>query len=266
MINKNKLYAKRDFKKEGENGGSWWISEEEAPKYNKRNFGIFWSPNSEEFQKNRLKENVKHIYWWFADLDAKISGGKEEQLKRINSLPCKPNWLVETRNGYHCYWKSKDGTVENFESISKGIISKLGSDPAVSFCSALLRAPNYYHCKDPNNKFLVHTIYETNEEFSEEEMLFYFKPPVDRRKEVINKYEGKGLEFFKNPDNWEKIFHLSWIIDGHRNSELSKAAYKAYMNGFRGNDLLVLMTNLNQKIAGKPLPQDEINAMIRRLK
>lgn len=262
MLNLNKLYVKKDF----ENGGSWWIPKEEAKGYNDRNFGIFWAPNMEEGETHRLKENVKKIYWWFADMDEKLSGGKKEQYDRIMKLSCKPNWVVETKNGYHCYWKAKNGTVENWDRIIRGIINTLGSDPARKDQNGLMRAVGYYHCKDPNNKFLIKTVFETDEEFSEREMMFFFKAPKEKKIDFDAKYSDIAPDEWVNPDNFERLYHVSRISEGNRNVSLRDKAYKAFIHGVTGNDLLTLLLKLNVMMPCKSLPEQEIKAMIRRLR
>ena len=262
MLNTKKLYVKKDF----EQSGAWWVSEKEAKEYNLKNFGVFWSPNIEENEKRRIKENVKRIYWWYADLDQKLSGGKEEQYQRIKALPCKPNWVVETKNGFHCYWKAKDGTKKNWDLIIRGIIVKLQSDPAVKGENALLRAVGYYHCKDPKNRFLVHTVYENDEEFTEKEMLYWFRLPPERPKVYEIKYSGLSPKEWLNPDNFEKLYHLSSISEGCRNNMLKDKIYKAYKNGVIGSDLIELALKLNSCLKCQPLPRGEVIAMTRRLK
>ena len=100
------------------------VKESQCSYYNQKKYGVFMTFNTFEGAR-RLKENLKEICFWACDID---KGTKEEQFQRIKQLILKPNIIVESKNGFHCYWRAKDGTKENYQKIVKGIIKKLGAD------------------------------------------------------------------------------------------------------------------------------------------
>ncbi len=93
------------------------------------------------------KEDVLEVICFFADLDFKdYTGGEEEARKRIREFQFQPSIIVETGNGFHCYWLFKEPLkIEEdyiwFESINKGIAEYLGADRCWNI-DRILRVPN----------------------------------------------------------------------------------------------------------------------------
>jgi hypothetical protein len=50
---------------------------------------------------------------------------KKEFLSKINSFPVKPSWVVDTRNGYQCYWILDSNTNSPHKTYWNGIQKKL---------------------------------------------------------------------------------------------------------------------------------------------
>ena len=50
---------------------------------------------------------------------------KKEFLNKINSFPVKPSWVVDTRNGYQCYWILDSNTNSPHKTYWNGIQKKL---------------------------------------------------------------------------------------------------------------------------------------------
>jgi hypothetical protein len=46
---------------------------------------------------------------------------KEEQYKMIELSPIQPSLIVESKRSYHIYWFAKDGTIENWRKIMRGL-------------------------------------------------------------------------------------------------------------------------------------------------
>lgn len=251
-----KLYAMYDVK-DSSRKEFIKVTPKQAKEYNDNNYGIFWTPN--DFNGARKKENLVGINFWYCDIDG---GDKAEQLKLIDKVVT-PSVIVESKNGYHCYWKCRDATLDNFERIERGIIAKLNGDVHCKDVSRVLRVPNFWHCKDPDNKFLVKYVHTSKRSFPEDFMLFHF--PYKEPKIENYDFSHLGLDYILNEENWERVFHLSNIITGNRNSMLKDQVYKAYMHGVRGNDLVQLSLRLNEKIAN-PLPRGEVISMSRRLR
>jgi hypothetical protein len=146
------------------------ITSEDAAFYNtaEQGYGVFHTVNEFEGER-RVVENLRALRYWYADLD---TGTKEEQLERI-AKHLKPTRIVETRKGFHVYWKAIDATLANWDRIVKrGIVPALEADPRASDPLRLLRAPGYYHHKQ--EPFLVRTVAQANVAYHEGQMLEAF--------------------------------------------------------------------------------------------
>ena len=234
------LYALHDYDKEKK--GMFIVDEVRAKELNKQGYGIHWMP--QVFKDNiRKMENLQKIRYWIADIDV---GDKEKMLRRIASLPVVPTHIIETKRGYHCYWRAKDATLGNYATIEKGISEALFSDGSLITPTHTLRFPGFYHWKDPKNPFLIKWVWKHPEnEYSEALMLRCFKPkPVK-----VNKFErlaqapiSVDLQTVIQPENWDKYLHADLATQGNRNNQFNKIAYHLKMLGAdRGLMLRVLM-------------------------
>lgn len=234
-------------------GGAICTNYSELEKYNKLGYGIFFTPN--DFDGERKVENLKRINFWIADID---DGSKDEQMKRIESLPIKPTTIVETKKGYHCYWKAEDATLENYADIEAGLIERLKADKHCKDVSRLLRCPNFYHLKDPQNPFLVKVIKNEEKSYSESKMMFVYKIKKPTYNKI--KYEGDKQDFL-DETKWDKIFGLNRIGEGCRNAEFSRIAFWLRDEGFGKEIVLNTIRLMNQKIK-KPLDDWEIKQLV----
>lgn len=248
------IYALHDSNPELKRKGAFLISKQDIEKYNSEGYGIFWTPN--KFNGARKAENVTEIRFWVADID---EGTKEEQMSRIDTLPLKPSFIVETKKGYHCYWRAIDATLDSYRDIECGLIERLKADKACKDVCRLLRYPNCYHCKDPQNRFLVHTVLKNDKEYTERQMLYVFRLPKPVYKPI--KYEGDNKDML-DPKNWEKIFHISQICEGGRNNELSRITFWLRDVGFDRATIEQTVHTMNNMLV-RPLDKWEVNSIIR---
>lgn len=234
------------------------IKVEDLKNINADGWGIFHSPN--DFNGRRKADNLKKINYWIADID---DGTKEEQMNRINKLVLKPTCIVETKKGYHCYWKAKEGAAQsNYRHIAIGLIEVLKADKACKDVCRILRVPNYYHMKDPNNPFLVKTIYKDDRVITEEQMLYVYKLPEPKYEK--KEYTG-DKEDLLDEERWEKIFKLSHINEGGRNNNLTRIYFWLRDEGFPKDIIDNTILRMNSAISN-PLPQWEILQLIRSKK
>lgn len=233
-------------------GGAILTPKCELEKYNKQGYGIFWTPN--DFNGERKINNLSRINYWIADID---EGEKVEQLERIDNLALLPSVIVETKKGFHCYWKAEDATIDNYKKIEEGIIKKLNADKHCKDPSRLLRVPGFYHLKDPKNPFMVKVVFKCKKTYSEKKMLFYFKDNTIIKK---IKYDGDKKDFL-DESKWDKIFKLNQISEGCRNGEFSRIAFWLRDEGFNKEIVLNTLERMNQKIKS-PLDRQEIKTIV----
>lgn len=103
---------------------------------------------------------IKQFTCCFCDMDA----GRDDQgkyfkpsivmqkkkafLKKINEFPVKPSWVVDTRNGYQCYWIFDDasrkivGHNKTFwNGLQKKLVNYFGGDPRAIKPNQIYRVP-----------------------------------------------------------------------------------------------------------------------------
>jgi len=150
--------------------------------FNDSKWGIYWSVNEFDDSGSHKKENIVKINSFFADLD----GDKKRLLKVLSKITAHPSQIVETKNGYHLYWFSKDGQIENYREIQERILLHVPQADRLKDTTRMLRVPGYYHWKDENNPFLVKQISYTGKTYTENEMKSYFKGTKKESKKIEN--------------------------------------------------------------------------------
>lgn len=249
------LYALHDSDPILKRKGAFPILKEEAPKYNQLNYGIFWTPNV--FKGQRKASNLEKIRYWIADID---TGSKEEQLDRINKLPILPNNIVETKKGYHCYWKANDATLENYRDIAIGLIERLNADKACKDVCRLLRYPGFYHCKDPNNRFLVKEVASNEYVATESQMLCAYQI----RKKIykpITKYEGSNQDMILE-ENWDRYFRFNQAMVEGRNNYFTRVIFWLRDKKFPKDVIESVCEDMNNKLP-KSLDKWELETIIK---
>lgn len=233
--------------------GAFEIKENEQQSYNEKGYGIFMTFNSFEGER-RKKENVTKICFWACDID---EGSKDEQLQRINALTIKPNIIVESKNGFHCYWKAKNGSKENYEKIEKGIIKKLNGDRHCKDPLRLLRVPFMYHNKDKDNPYMVTIKKAEKKSFDELQMLYYFGEKEEKRKQQkSNDLKDCDLK------DYEKIFKIRNINKGERNSYLFWVLNRLKDNNLSNGEIRQIIEHLNSCLVDR-LSDLEIQQLLR---
>jgi hypothetical protein len=114
---------------------------------------------------------IKQFTCCFCDMDA----GRDEQgkyfkpsivmtkkkqfLKKINEFPVAPSWVVDTRNGYQCYWIFDDasrkmiGSNKTFWSgLQKKLVNYFGGDPRAIKPNQIYRVPYTWWRKEWEKK------------------------------------------------------------------------------------------------------------------
>jgi hypothetical protein len=103
---------------------------------------------------------IKQFTCCFCDMDAGrdeqgsyfkpslVMQKKKEFLAKINSFPVKPSWVVDTRNGYQCYWIFDDtsrnivGSNKTFwNGLQKKLVNYFGGDPRAIKPNQIYRVP-----------------------------------------------------------------------------------------------------------------------------
>jgi hypothetical protein len=179
---------------------------EEAKTFNNAGYGIFWCVNEyETFQ--RRAANLTKINYWFCEIDTQK---KASQLQYLQKCPLIPNLVIESKNGFHVYWRAQNATLENFKEIVRcRLIPYFSADPKASDVLRLLRCPEFYHHKDPADSFLVKKVWDLEGSYTEEQMLRMFKPKQKKEK----------VEWFAPTENmsfWQQVASIDGREAIHR--------------------------------------------------
>jgi hypothetical protein len=103
---------------------------------------------------------IKEFTCCFCDMDAGrdnegnyfkpsvVMTKKKQFLKKINEFPVKPSWVVDTRNGYQCYWIFDDASRQMIGSnktfwngLQKKLVNYFGGDPRAIKPNQIYRVP-----------------------------------------------------------------------------------------------------------------------------
>jgi hypothetical protein len=210
------LFALHDSDRETHRGMRRVRSRGEAQELNSRGFGIHMLFN--EFKNDiRRKDNILRVRAWSVEID---DSTKEEQLARIEK-GLTPTLVVESKRSFHVVWAARDATSENFDSIVAGrLIPFYGADRAAKDITRTIRAPGYYHTKNPADPFLVREVFARNVSYSEQEMMQFYpdqstKPSFEAdTREVTAQQVGNGRF-------WDRIWKLNceealYRLSGHQ--------------------------------------------------
>ena len=246
-----KLYARHDYDPSLQVKGMFEVTLEQAQELNKLGYGIHHCVNDLIDGANRRDENITRINYWTADLD---DGTKEDMTNNIAKLVLKPSRVVETKRGFHLYWKALNATTVNYRRVQEGLIKILNGDKSLKSPSRTLRRPDFYHMKDPKNPFMVKVIGGNGKEYTEEKMLFCYGLPVKKIKKI--EYKGDKADMLLQ-ENFEKLYHLSSIGKGGRNNDLAKISLWLRDEGFDEATNLNTLLRINTLIS-EPLPNHEV--------
>jgi hypothetical protein len=151
-------------------GGAKRIKRSDAQNWNSRGYGIFHTVQT--FKYRRKVSDLVHINAWAVDLD---EGTKAEQWARIDRGVA-PTLVIESKNGFHVYFRANGATTETWKTIMEHrLIPFYKADKKAKDLARILRVPGYYHYKDPKDPFLVRKVLERKVEYTERDMLLFYK-------------------------------------------------------------------------------------------
>jgi hypothetical protein len=157
------------------------IDREEVKKYNQEGWDIFFTPQKLK-DGDRKKENLEELRFLCGDFDNVSLNDLRSRLK----FCLLPSLIIQTRSGFHCYWKLKNpipnspglaDTYHNF--VQSTLVAALGADPKASDVSRILRVPetrywadskgNYYD----NEVIMNKTLYKSGRDYTWTELDSY---------------------------------------------------------------------------------------------
>jgi hypothetical protein len=130
----------------------------ELVELNNRGAGIFVTVNATDF-RGRSSKNITRVRVLVVDAD----GGKQMThcMQIIQACGIKPSMAVITGRGMHIYFVCPDIPLDQFSTLQKSLIIKLGTDSAIHDLPRVMRLPGFLHLKDPAKPRRV-KLYPTN--------------------------------------------------------------------------------------------------------
>lgn len=156
-----------------------WLKDWKALKaLNERGAGIFMTPNP--CSGGRKEEHITAKKYIYVDIDEEC---KEWALSRQGEALLPPTVVIESKRSYHFWYAIKDQicTTEQWQSAQDGLNQFFHGDLAISSPNEVLRAPNFWHAKNPDDKFLIRLdAYTPEYQWTIEELLnaFPYTPPI----------------------------------------------------------------------------------------
>jgi hypothetical protein len=189
------------------------VNPSELKKLNSDGYGIFVTVN--RFKYKRGKDDLERLDYFYADFDG---GDKEKHIEILKKCPM-PSLLVETKNGFHVYWKIADDMVslygkekaaEYYTFIQKLIINCTGADESGQDVSKILRVPGYLHQKNPSDPFMIKIAFKSDVTVKHGHMFSFFKSGYQKDegvKSVSNFSNSLGITLMGETfiSIWEKV-------------------------------------------------------------
>jgi hypothetical protein len=208
------LYALHDTKP---NAKPFKVREDEARSLNALGYGIFWTPN--QFYNERRIENLQQIDYWYVETD---KTDKDEALRLFEDAPVQPTMVIESKAGFHVYWRAQDAGIETWDEIVRWrLVPTFSGDRKAADVTRLLRAPGFYHQKVPSQPFLVRKLFEDKHLSIREQEMFEGYVPVYPPPRVVAPRKLRGNSF------WQRVSELDcrdavgrfsghWLCKGER--------------------------------------------------
>ena len=116
---------------------------------------VYFGVNPRPLSKKKKQNDIKGVVCLWVDIDGKdFKNGKSEALTQIEDFEIQPNIIVDSGNGYHCYWILKEPILDineeqrlEFRQILSGLIEKLGADRHAVNLDRVLRLPGTFNIK-----------------------------------------------------------------------------------------------------------------------
>lgn len=137
-----------------------------------KGLGMFMTVNPVS-GKDHKDEDVTKFAFFFMDFDG---GDKRGLAEKIGVLPFKPSILIETKNGFHVYYRLKphNRSEADWRAVEREMIAKEGADPNASNPARVLRMPFAWHCKE--EPYLVELRDWNENRYTFEEIEAIYKP------------------------------------------------------------------------------------------
>jgi len=168
---------------------------DDALSWNQKDYNVSFSVNPRAAMGESKQDDIQDVTCLWLDIDGKnFQEGKPEAEKRVLEFQMKPNIIVDSGHGYHCYWVLQEPIINRTKDQSKevkrvlsGLATALGADKQAFNFDRVMRLPGTLNIKDLENPqpcFIV----QTNSEH------FYSLPDFNTFLDYCYEEPEKGLD------------------------------------------------------------------------
>jgi hypothetical protein len=141
---------------------------DDALSWNQKDYNVSFSVNPRAAVGESKQDDIQDVVCLWLDIDGKnFQDGKPEAEKRVLEFRMKPNIIIDSGHGYHCYWILQEPIINRTEDQSKevkrvlsGLATALGADKQAFNFDRIMRLPGTLNIKDLENPqpcFIVQT-------------------------------------------------------------------------------------------------------------
>ena len=175
----------------------------------------------------RRKHLIQEVQYWIVDIDNK----EDWIVEKILSAPLPPNFIVETRNGFHLWFRAESGNPETYSSVIEDhLLAYYPGDHNAKDLSRIMRVPGFYHHKSDPFPVGIEVISDLNA-YREEEIINAYPSSQEVRAEkeareakIVKKLQ-RNMRVEYGDDLFEKIYNLDCYV------ALSKLSGSKYVFG-----------------------------------
>lgn len=236
---------------------------------NRQGYNIYYFPNypKEPPPKNVEGKHIDTFEYVFVDMDLKdgIYASKEAFLEAID-IP--PNMVCDSGNGIHVYWKVDDLDAMAFLKLSRRLMRKYNTDPAVNKICQLMRLSGTYNTKNKDNRLLCQIIHEDLDARYTCEGLDKLLPPITiaddgycttHYNSVFNP-QANEVDLDVMPPKFGEFIHSSheakklWTeITDDRSGDDYRLAHLLFANEFTREEAVAVLSNSAKALTRQPV-------------
>ena len=195
------------------------VGHSEAQVYNKKGYGIFQTVNV--FADRRVIDCLVRVLSWYVEIDFK---GPKDPLHLVINKLLLPSRVVETKSGYHVYFDAVNASncKKEYRLIQKRLCEFYKSDPNATDLARFLRAPNFYHWKDPKNPYLCKLVFESDAKYKKETLLALLPPSKEELDQQVIPEKSKQLVTANSDDfiEWVRSMNQKTLLEQLSGSNL----------------------------------------------
>ncbi len=143
------------------------LDQHEAHALNRQGYGVFFCPNLLRGAVRRIEQLVG-VSFAFVDVDGiETRADKHVARERLESAPCAPCRIVETRSGFHAYWRIDGLDLAHWDAVVRWrLVPSFDADPRAADPVRVLRVPGFQHMKRRDDPFPVRAVRRTDDRHS----------------------------------------------------------------------------------------------------